>query len=190
MKKRISNSRPTMGKEWLSVGVPNVAGRCNSALLTSPETGTVVFICVNGISPGRQERKTVFNTSPNVSWVLKLLSCFLLASIRWSRPSQRMSFGSRLPAQRCSIYVYEIVFGWQAPKLKGVNAGAGIVAHEAILDGRGTNQQEGLVHVVRGLYDGIMCVQYEHLFLSDQSVYTHISHCVCIVYMCGLYGVR
>jgi hypothetical protein len=101
-----------------------------------------------------------------------------------------MSYGSRLPVQRCSIYVYEIVFGYQPPMPKGVNAGAGILAQEAILDDRETYQQGGLVHMTQGRHDGIIRVEYEHLFRSAATVYTHILHCVCIVYMCGSYGVR
>jgi hypothetical protein len=164
-----------MGKEWLSAGERNVAGRCNSAQLTSLETGTVVFICVNGISPGRQERKTVFNTSPNVPCLLKLLRCFRLVSIRWSRPPQSMSFGSRLPVQRCSIYVYEIVFGYQPPKPKDVNAGAGILAQEAILDDRETYQQEGLVHMAQGRHDGIINM---NTCFAPQQLFIHTSYIV------------
>jgi hypothetical protein len=59
-----------------------------------------------------------------------------------------MSYGSRLPVQRCSIYVYEIAFGYQPPKPKGINAGA-----------RGTYQQDGLVHMAQGRHDGIIRVQ-------------------------------
>jgi hypothetical protein len=85
-----------MGKEWLSVGELNVAGRCNSSLLTSPATGTVVLICVNAILPGAQERKTVFNTTPNVPCLLKLLRCFRLVSISRvpNSPGARQAFGA------------------------------------------------------------------------------------------------